>query len=152
MPLEHTVVIGEAFLPLAREKSNSVPLSSNFRRKVVVVLVVNIRDICYYKIHTENGIINASRYLDFLKRLMDRRHGNRKHAVRLFNNLTTDHHASVTSWIERKDIQRCLEPLLSDLNPCNYGAFYALKKMGTYVSLLIYLEKSQIEKLHMERK
>lgn len=73
MPLEHTVVIGEAFLPLAREKSNSAPLSSNFRRKVVVVLVVNIRDICYYKIHTENGTINASRSLDFLKRLMDRR-------------------------------------------------------------------------------
>lgn len=49
-----------------REKLSLVVACSSFGRKVVMVYVLGIRGICYYKILAENKtmlIINAARYL-----------------------------------------------------------------------------------------
>lgn len=32
---------------------------------------MDIKNICYYKIRTENGTVNTARYLELFQRLMD---------------------------------------------------------------------------------
>lgn len=63
------------------EKSSSVTVSSRFGRKVMVVLAMNIRGICYYDILVKNETMDAVRYLEFLKGLVYCCHGYRKYAV-----------------------------------------------------------------------
>lgn len=46
-------------------------MSSKFRRKVVIVLTMDIRGICFHEIFAENETFDTVRYLAFLKRFMD---------------------------------------------------------------------------------
>lgn len=64
-------------------------LSSRIGRKVIVVLATDIRATSYYEILVEN---EAARYLEHLKRCMDRCCGNRKHAVWLLDDNVRPHH------------------------------------------------------------
>lgn len=46
-------------------------------------------------------------------------------------------HASITSCVDRKNIQRWLEPLyLTDISPCHNRAFHVQKPMGRDITLL----------------
>lgn len=55
--------------PRPEEKSDSVVASSRYGRKMMVILVVDIRDISHCEILAENET-NEVRYLKFLEKLM----------------------------------------------------------------------------------
>lgn len=59
-------------------KRISEVMPSRFWCEVIMVFAINVRGICYF---AENEIINAARYFGFLKRLMDRWHGNREQSA-----------------------------------------------------------------------
>lgn len=78
---------------------------SRFGHKTIVVLAMDIRSTCYYEMLAET--VNGVDYLGFLKRPMNHRHGNRKHAVWLLDDNARPHrNASVTSWINQRNILR----------------------------------------------
>jgi len=142
--LSHTVAIDETWVSLYRppekdqskqwlrrgEKPKSMAVPDRFGSKVMIILAMDIRGICYYEILNQNEKIGFARYLEFLKRLMEKWHGNQQHTVWILDDNARPHrHASVTQWIEDNNIERWLQPPYSpDLSPCDYGCFHALKR------------------------
>lgn len=52
---------------------------------MMVAVAISIKGICCYEILAKNETVHAARYLEFLKRFMDRWHGNRRHAIWLLD-------------------------------------------------------------------
>lgn len=103
---------------------------NRYEPKVMMVLGMDYLGICYYEILGRIEKMDAPRYLEFLKRLMDRWRGNRKHTVWVLDDNARPHRtASITQWFEENNIERWLHPPYSpDLSPCDYGCFRALKR------------------------
>lgn len=142
--LEHTVAIDETWVSFNRpperdqarqwlregERPMSVAVLNRYGPKVMMVLAMDIHGICYYEILDKNEKMSATRYLEFLKRLMDRWRGSRKHTVWLLDDNARPHRtAPITQWIEENRIERWHQPPYSpDLSPCDFGCFHALKR------------------------
>jgi histone-lysine N-methyltransferase SETMAR len=142
--LEHTVAVDETWVSLYRgperdqakewrrpeEKSTSVVVPDRFGRKVMIILAMDIRGICYYEIIAPKEKVNSARYLAFLKRLVAKWGGNRKHELWLLDDNSTVHRAgSILTWLEKNNVNRWLLPTYSpDLSPCDFGCFHQLKR------------------------
>jgi hypothetical protein len=142
--LEHTVATDETWIGLnvppekgqAREwlkqgeSSTSMALPNRFGPKVMVVMAMDINGICYYEILGRQEKMDGPRYLEFLKRLMDRCSGDRKHPVWLLDDNARPHRTSqITAWLDENKICRWLQPAYSpDLSPCDFMCFRPLKR------------------------
>ena len=142
--LTHTVAIDETWVSLHRpperdqarqwlqqgEMPSSVAVPNRYGPKVMMILAMDIRGICYYEILSDKEKMDAPRYLELLKRLMDRWPGNRKNTVWVLDDNARPHRtASITQWFEENKIERWLQPPYSpDLSPCDFGCFHALKR------------------------
>lgn len=142
--LEHTVAIDETWVSLCRppekdqakewlqkgESSTSVAVLDRFGPKVLLILAMDVTGICYYEILPEKETLKGPRYLEFLRRLMDKWHGNRQHRVWLLDDNAKPHRsAAIIQWIEGNQIERWFQPPYSpDLSPCDFGCFHPLKR------------------------
>lgn len=142
--LEYTVAVDETWVSLNRpperdqarewlrsdEPSGSVALLNRFGPKVMLAMAMDIRGICYYEILVKGERMDAPRYLEFLKRLVDSVGGNRKHLLWLLDDNAKPHRtASITTWLEENKISRRLQSAYSpDLSPCDFLCFHPLKR------------------------
>lgn len=142
--LQRTVAIDESWISLNRpperdqskewrrsgEAASTVAAAKPFGSKRMLILALDFKGVCYYELLAEKETVDGSRYLEFLKRLMDHWRGNRKGTVWLLDDNARPHRtAIVTEWLEQKKIERWVQPSYSpDLSPCDYGCFHALKR------------------------
>lgn len=142
--LEHTVAIDETWVYLNRpvekdqakewrttaENPTQVPQLNRYSQKVIMILAMDIKGICYYEILDENQSVNQQRYLEFLKSLIKKWHRFSKHRVWILDDNARPHRNSIiSSWIESRKIERWIHPPYSpDLSPCDYGCFHPLKR------------------------
>lgn len=142
--LQHTVAIDETWVSFFRppekdqakvwlrkgEKRPSLAVADRYEPKVMVILAMDIKGICGYEILPKKETVNGSRYLSFLKKLMNEWRGDRRHSVWLLDDNARSHRKTeVIEWIEENNIERWLQPPYSpDLSPCDYGCFRALKR------------------------
>lgn len=111
--------------------------------KLMLVLAMDFNGICYYELLARNETMNGARYLEFLKRLFQKWHANRRHAVWLLDNNARAHRTTqINQWLKANKIQRWFQPAYSpDLSPCDYGCFHQLKRAIDGVS---YATKSEL--------
>lgn len=142
--LEHTVTIDETWMSLHRppekdqarewlkegEEPTSVAGFDRYGPKVMAIVAMDINGICYSELLAQKETVTAARYLAFLKKLMAKWRGKRKHRVWLLDDNAKPHrHATIEEWIEENRIGRWFQPPYSpDLSPCDYGCFRALKR------------------------
>ena len=97
---------------------------------MMLILAMDFNGICYYEILPEKETMNASKYFEFLKRLVNACGGNLQHMLWILDDNARPHrHNSITAWFEENHMKRWLQPSYSPhLSPRDYGYFHALKR------------------------
>lgn len=142
--LKHTIATDETWVSLYRppekdqlktwvrkgDQPTCVALPDRYGPKVMLALAMDYNGICYYEVLEHNEKMNSSRYLEFLKKLMQNRTGVGKPRVWLLDDNAKPHRsAEINTWIKENKIERWLQPPYSpDLSPCDYGCFHPLKR------------------------